>query len=486
MRAMKLFPLLLAALLAAVTAHAAPETHWRDQAASELDAARDAVRAGHPGAIDKDNPAFGQWDAKGYEQARAMLPMVDSYDSMLAVVRYYLAGFQDGSLTYLDDVRKAGDQVSVAGWRLDYANGTYRVGAVLSGWAKPLPPVGARLLSCDGQAPDQRLRQRARYFDGRDLPGVRHGLAAAFTRLDMRGDALKQCTFRTAKGEVLALAQHYSAVTAQEGWAMPPTAPVPAPFGYTLRDGLLWIRVSDFREGSQTAEKKEALLEEMRELKDVRAIVFDTRGSAGEDLQFAYSVYTAVTGGLSYDASGAPREYGEWRASDIAVKEMERRIALAKAAEGPDSRQADWLDTFRNQFLMAQKDGRHWIEQDGGLKLSRADFVFMQARLRRFSGKLALVTDENCATTCRDFAEGVRRVPALVHMGQATSASSSYTEAAYVSLPSGNRLQLPMKVMRERPPEHGHNRVLAPDVPLRVDMRNDAAVRKAVLAALPR
>jgi hypothetical protein len=51
-------------------------------------------------------------------------------------------------------------------------------------------------------------------------------------------------------------------------------------------------------------------------------------------------------------------------------------------------------------------------------------------------------------------------------------------------MPSGNRLILPLKVWRNR--ARGDSEPLVPDVPLQVDMHDDAAVRAATLAALAR
>ena len=105
-------------------------------------------------------------------------------------------------------------------------------------------------------------------------------------------------------------------------------------------------------------------------------------------------------------------------------------------------------------------------------------------KLRRFHGKVVLVTDEHCASACLDFADLVRSVPGAIHMGQATSADTLYMDIGRVALPSGNHLVIPLKVWRNR--LRGNNEVLQPDVPLQVDIRDDAAVRQAVLAALPR
>ena len=115
-------------------------------------------------------------------------------------------------------------------------------GAVLAGWPGALPPVGAELLECDGLLPEQRLRQIARYYDVRDLPGVRHALASVFTELDMPGEELKRCTFRTAQGETVQLPQHYREVMTADYRVLAKSRPRPRRSnGYALQDGVLSI-----------------------------------------------------------------------------------------------------------------------------------------------------------------------------------------------------------------------------------------------------
>jgi len=482
---MKNSAMLLACLMAAGAANAA--TDWRALAAADLESARAAIRAGHPGYIDEQNPAFRAWEAKGYDEARALLPRVNSYDSMLSAVRYYIAGFQDGHLGYSDNIRKDSELIS-AGWALAYAGGAYRVTGVMPKWGKPLPPVGAELVACDGVQPEQLLRQLSRYYDGRDLPGVHHDLAPLLTAESMPGEELKECSFRTAQGKMRKFAQHYAKAKFEDVMAMNRTAPRPARLNaYTLQDGVLWLRAGNFQPDREAAQQIEKMLEELPRLEGVRTIVFDSRGNGGGNSEFGERFFNAATGGLAMDAadeSAVPHSFAQWRVSDAAIAGMDFRLERIGAAQGKDSQDYKWVAELRERILKAKADGLPWAEQAGDPRLSRADIAARHGRLRRFSGKVVLVTDEHCASACLDFADLVRSVPGAIHMGQATSADTLYMDIGRVTLPSGNVLILPLKVWRNR--LRGNNEVLQPDVPLQVDIRDDAAVRKAVLAALPR
>lgn len=493
---MRKIPLaLFAATLGAGAVHAAdpasnaaPARDWRAMAAADLAAARAAIRADHPGYIDEQNSAFRAWENKGYEQARALLPRVNSYVSMAAAVSYYIAGFEDGHLGYSSEPARNGEPVTMAGWRLDYGDGAYRVGAHMPGWPQPLPPLGAQLLSCDGMAPEQRLRQIGKYYDGRDLPGVYHDLASVFTVLDMPGEELRQCSFRTAEGKVATLRQDYRQVPHADFKEMLKTLPRAQRFNaYSLQDGVLWIRAANFNPDREAAQNVERMVEELPRLQGVRTIVFDTRGNGGGNSAIGDRIFNAATGGLEYDKSNldsVPRIYAQWRVSDDAIANLDSRIARMSAAQGADSQDVKWVTAFRDKLRQAKAEGQTWVEQPGGQRLTRADIVARNGKLRRFSGSVVLLTDENCASSCLNFADALRMVPGAIHMGQATSADTVYIDVGHVRLPSGNHLVMPHKVWRNR--LRGNNEALQPDVLLQVNMQDDAAVRAAVLAALPR
>jgi len=66
-------------------------------------------------------------------------------------------------------------------------------------------------------------------------------------------------------------------------------------------------------------------------------------------------------------------------------------------------------------------------------------------------GKVYFLTDNACGSACLDFADIVRRMPGVIHIGLPTYADSVYMEANGRLLPSGlATLQYPMKVYRNR------------------------------------
>src|SRR5450830_76909 len=85
---------------------AAPQTapQWPEMARADLQAIHQIILDGHPGVIDEQNPGFKDWMEQGYQAAQAMTPRVTNDDDFMAVLRWYVSGFQDGHLAVYNDV----------------------------------------------------------------------------------------------------------------------------------------------------------------------------------------------------------------------------------------------------------------------------------------------------------------------------------------------------------------------------------------------
>ena len=151
---------------------------------------------------------------------------------------------------------------------------------------------------------------------------------------------------------------------------------------------------------------------------------------------------------------------------------------LYGAGSGPVAQ----VEKLLEELTAAKAAGRAWVEQADGYRVTRADVVRRNGKLRRFNGPVALLTDAHCASACLDFADLVRSVPGAVHVGRATSFDSLYIEKGFAKLPSGNLLFIPLKVWRNR--VRGNDEILVPDIPLDVDMDDDNQVVPATLDAL--
>jgi len=93
------------------------------------------------------------------------------------------------------------------------------------------------------------------------------------------------------------------------------------------------------------------------------------------------------------------------------------------------------------------------------------------------SGRVYLLTDGECASACLDFADLVRRLPGVIHVGQPTSADAIYIDNTYQELPSRlARVGYSMKVFRNRVREN--NEWYEPEVRWPGGEMSDDAVAK--------
>jgi hypothetical protein len=482
--------LFFSAPVLANAADAIEAARWQAMARTDLDAVHALILEAHPGVIDEANPGFGEWVSKGYEQAGALVPYVSSYDTAMAVSRYYATGFQDGHLMYSDNARH-GYPVQVTGWNIDWRNGRYEVFKALEDWPVPLPPVGSEWTGCDGLDAEEVLKTReAPFSDRREGAASReHRISGLWMRKPV-ATGLRECSFRTPAGESLRLPVHYQAIP--EGQFFDSLAHLGdggarAANSFELRDGVLWVRAGNFmlHEGTADRTELEAMLAGLAKAKDVRAIVFDVRGNDGGDSGIGDRIFEAATGGLAFDQENLevlPRYYAQWRVSRHLLRFLEAAIGELQAIYGADSDLVREEARFRDEVAAAKAAGKFWVEQDVGRTITREDVIARHGHLRRFpDAKVALLTHSRCVSACLDFADVLRQVPGMKQVGETTGADSVYMVGSRAALPSGNMLILPVKVWRNR--IRGNNEVYAPDVPVDLDAK-EATIRANVLRAL--
>ncbi len=214
------------------------------------------------------------------------------------------------------------------------------------------------------------------------------------------------------------------------------------------------------------------MLAELARIGGARVVVFDTRGNNGGDSGVGDRIFEAATGGLVFDESGVdklPRTYAQWRVSEVSIATAERVLTSKKELYGatqPESVKES--SDFLEQLTTARAKGEPWVEQTGGRRVTRQDIAQRNWHLGRFKGKVAIITNVNCASACLDFADRVLQVPGSIHLGQTTSSDTLYIDVGYAELPSHNRLFMPLKVWRNR--LRGNNERLVPDVKFDIDM----------------
>lgn len=465
-------------------------TQWQAMARADLAAARDKIREAHPGILDSQNPEFNDWVERGHQEAIGLVPHVMSYDTALQAVRYFTTGFDDGHLSYSDDVR-SDVPIWVAGWRLEMRSGDYVVATTLADWPVRLPPEGHIWVGCDGVEADEILsRDVGPFFRRGSDPVARAIQASSAWMLRPVQDNFKECSFRGRDQVVsrypvifqpITRRQLFSALSRSIG-----NGSRRAENTFDFRDGVLWIRAGNFslRGGTDDAKDLDQMLLELSQVVGARIIVFDVRGNRGGDSSIGDRIFEAATGGLDFDRrdiDSLPRYYAQWRVSGHLLSFLNKAVEDSIALYGSDSARVDEDKAFRARVLTAMSSGEAWVDQEAGYAVTQVDVIQRNGRLRRSPAAVALLTDSDCVSACLDFADIVLQVPGAVHMGESTGADSVYMVGSVARMPSGNALRVPVKVWRNRP--RGNNEPYVPTEKIELDVGEDK-IRQQVLGAL--
>ena len=452
--------LLLATLfgLCAGAAHAQTyPNHWPQVAKNDLDFVYNTLRADHPGAIDKQNPAFKKWMERGYVHASSAARKAASLDDAKRVLARYAGGFADGHL-------QVGfyQQSSMAQWPgmvIGRSGADYVVSGLAQDWPAPLPSVGAVLVSCDGRSPDTMMNEDI-------LPGQFNLTTSDAVKGMFMNQLLYDneraphqyisCVFSEA-GQRKDIALQWRGVNPAEHmrqWrvANPPLAKRSSIS--KLAPGKYWVHLPQFNPGPAQEAELKALIADVATLRSADLVVFDLRNNDGGNSQWGDDALANLYGAPYLDylsarqAKQGKQEYAEYRVSKANLAYEEQSLATLSRQFGADSpavrRSADLAARMRRALDAGVPFLRHSPETAQPPLPATAPAALSTARA-------VLVTDSNCVSSCLDFADAILRLPNVLHLGQTTGADTLFMEVRLVDLPSKlGRLGVAQKVYRNR------------------------------------
>jgi hypothetical protein len=142
----------------------------QDAAAAQRDlqSIHDQLRDNSPEAVvDKDSATFRDWLDKGLAQSLALANQVNTPNAYGYVLRGYSGGFRDSSIDATPNWQPLprGFAIDWPGFSTSWRDGGYYVAYVQPG-VRGLPPVGAKILTCDGKPVEDAARQRLDRYEG--------------------------------------------------------------------------------------------------------------------------------------------------------------------------------------------------------------------------------------------------------------------------------------------------------------------------------
>ena len=488
----------LAALSAVPAAAQAPEWQtqprdWSQALRDDATALHDAVIDSHPGVYDNLNPGFRAQVDQGLTTALQRAETTHDAGGWWWALRAYVASFDDGHLQ-LGTSGSGGFPVRWPGFLTGY-RGDDAVVAVVEDGRTDTPPVGARLLDCDGVDAEALGAQRIGQFRGRwflESQRFAFGDWLFMNASNPWTSEMKSCRFQiegAARAYDLTwapiadepLVRYRTAVTGARGYD----------FGTRrLDDGGWWLSMPSF-DGAPEGEAAKALTAMLAEaetnqtaLRAAPYVVLDLRGNGGGSSHWSDKLALTLWGmdWLSQHST-PPIEAIEWRASDGNIAGIQAFADELKASgAGDDDERVAWARSAIDGMKAAQAAGRPYFRD---ANTAEPDAAPATAAVDPVKGRVYVITDAGCGSACLD-AVDLWKAAGAVQVGRETSADTVYMEIREAPLASGlARLWMPMKVWRGR--ARGNNEPQRPAHVFDGDMGDTAALEAWVrdLAARP-
>lgn len=469
---------------------AAGDTAWGALYQRDLEMARAVIAEDHPGAVDRQNPAFARTLASAYDEARRAADSVSSYSAYrIALVRFGNR-FQDAHLNIGARQPRPFEHVRDAGIYPLFHDGAFVVRVVderYGAFGDTL--LGATLVDCDGRPAAEQFRRGILSWRGRPSVAADWYAWAPYLLVDFGPPTIaapNSCRFRGPSragmsGAPRSVALRWAPASAEQlGRQLRAASALEVRrLRVTVRGGgqELWVDVPTFAvDGAEVTSMRAAvdsLGSVLRRHRDWRLLVFDLRGNSGGSSVWGDQMAQTVFGQRWVEQAKEwlwDGVYTEWRVSRRNIEAVRGQIAQAEQRHGPNSAEAVSSRAFADSMAAALARGDSLY----GRRSSRRGVA--RPTPARIPGKIVVVTSASCFSACLDFLDVMRLHPAVVQVGQPTGVDTDYMENWGWPLPSGlSQIGYPMKVYRNR--RRANNTGYAPHVRHEAIERQDSLRR---------
>jgi hypothetical protein len=437
---------------AAIDFKPAPTEFWRHSAEIDVEAAYRMLLADHPGATPEvGDSVFRAALGQSHAVAAARAEQVDSYQGYVATLTAFANAFGDKHVRSRPTLQLA---------RPDWA------GVILAkhgdSWVvadeQALTPadsvIGARLVSCDGRTPDdwgkqilggfradwsveaQQAQTAPWLLVSEGNPFVPRPVSCVFDKDGTAREA--RLNWRPITRDLLAVRL---AKTVSFGAA-----------GYGVRQagGGYWIALQGLQDTRAVA-VVDAVRAQVAAMRAAPFVILDLRGNGGGSSEFGRQIAEQLFGVAYVNAELGPADSpcgSAWRVSPANLRELEHyRVVFA-------NRGADFVRIFDNLLAQARDAAKAGKAFSGPLSCpTTASGAAAPAPM--FKGRLFLVTDGLCFSSCLDVVDDLRHLGA-VQLGRTTDANTHYAEVSDRPMPSGlSTFSTMMAVEVSEPPRIG-------------------------------
>ncbi len=446
----------------------------------------------HPGVHAPLNSAFRARLDQGLATALERAKTTTDAGGWWWALRAYVASFEDGHVQIGMTQRDFGFPTRWPGFLTVY-RGADEVVADRDDADSAAPPLGARLIDCDGVDAATLAERRIGQFRGRwflEAVKTRFGDWMFLGASNPWQSEIKSCRFE-AEGATRTYVLNWRAtpddLNERRTKLMQSVRP-----DFALKhfdDGGFWISTPTFNgdpSGEAYAELT-ALVADIKAKQDaLRAapyVVLDLRGNGGGSSHWSDDMARILWGPDWIQAHPLPTsEAVDWRASDDNLTDMSTFLDQLRSTHGQPEL-IDWADRAVTGMKAAQAAGQvYWREADEE-KTRAAAPAPTASGPQLMAGRVYVLTDSSCGSACLDAVDLWKTVGA-VQIGRETSADTVYMEIREPILPSGlAQIAVPMKVYRGR--ARGNNEPQRPQYVIEGDMSDDAALLAAIRRLQP-
>jgi hypothetical protein len=413
---------------------------WRKAAATDLTAMHDMLRDNAPQMfVERDSAHFRKWLETGYAEAQAKLPSMQDYNGYAYLLRGYAGGFRDGHLGIVPNPEHlvvSGRPQQWPGFATRWADGAYVVSMNSASAKDPLPPVGAKLLDCDGKSAEVVARSRLDMYDGNlDLYQDRDR-SALFLLWDEGNpfvESLKTCRFQEASG-IKTYPLSYRPIDRKERVF---TKPPKARFGLEHPAPKVWrIGVPEMKGESDWPRLYADIEAHVNDIRNSDRLIIDLRGNGGGNSQFAGELakrlwgeavaghYMPFWGPMVYPAVSGTRQY----IAETTIPELRKLSQAGKIQQGAVAAKEQFLALLDKAIA----EGRKTITVGQQTEPERGPVPANPMKAQVF-----LVTDHACFSACLDLMDLFLAIPNVYHAGTQTGADTIFMELERHKLPSG-------------------------------------------------
>jgi len=410
--------LAIALLIGATSFSAASvEPEWVEVTKKDLTAIHEIILEVHPGTIDPRNPEFQIKEKKLYFDALKRGEEAKTFQAYQAVLNSYLAGFNDGHF-HLTASKINSLDIDWAGFTVGYVDGDVKVMEREAEWPVPLPPLGAKVLTCDGIEPADAMSQRVFPFH-LGLPTVEASWIELTPFLFVDEGNPWAPPFKKCVVEVEGKKEAFDLVwkgTPRGEWDKRIAFSRFSPKGsYSIKPfgmkGLL-VTIPSFRPRSPEERKAlEKIVDHLRREKSCRFVVFDLQGNRGGTLFWVMELLYALYGEdyVKYKLSSVtPPVKALFRISDSSIRYLRERLTEKEPIYGSDSQVVENIRKQLKRMQQARDLGEEWLVQ--GVYGSEVP-PHSSPPKASFRGLVFYVTDGGCGSSCLRFCDLLRLLP---------------------------------------------------------------------------